>query len=35
VRQVHQIVDHQHVVSLDRIDVVLVGPLAEIRAVGR
>ena len=25
-RQVHQIVDHQHVIGLDRIDVVLVGP---------
>ena len=34
-RQIHQIVDHQHVVALDRIDVVLVGPPAGIVVIGK
>src|ERR1700730_6595775 len=34
-RQVHQIVDHQHVIGLDRIDVVLVGPFAGFVVVGK
>ena len=33
-RQVHQIVDHQHVIAFDRVDGVLVGPMRRIVVIG-